>query len=226
MANILAIPGMRGPNHFVPNMQYASDVEVTGMAKADLGIPVTASANGILNAQSIATAGATQVFAATYNNDSLSRYGRVLQLVASAVSTSVVTVQGFDFWGQPLTEAITLNGTTVVIGVKAFRYVTRISWTATAATTMSIGWVDRFGLPYRAIDAVIQQELVNDAPVGVAGTITVGALPQAAQTNISIDPRGLYVPNVANPANGARKFSIMYHVDNVLGLMGARHFGN
>src|SRR5262249_13373196 len=122
----LALPSFRGPNYYVPEMAYAQDVGLDGICRVDLGAPVALNATGILSAQSIATAGSTTTFAATYATAmgtpavGLARYGRNLTVVASGTATSTVTVDGQDYLGQPVRETFTLNSGTPVAGVKAF----------------------------------------------------------------------------------------------------------
>jgi hypothetical protein len=224
MANIPAVPFVRGPNYFVPNMQYASDVEITGMTRADLGVFVAANATGILSAQSIATAGVTQVFAAAYNADVLGRYGRNITCVASGAATSTVTIRGIDYLGQAMMETMTLNGTTAVLGTKMFRQVYSVTWGATAATTINVGWGDRLGLPYRAIDTVLQQELVSAAIASPAGTLVAGLGVAVVASATTTDSRGYYTPNAANVPNGVRSYVLIHHVDNVAGMHGQKAF--
>ena len=53
-------------------------------------------------------------------------YGACLSVVASGASSSVITIDGFDYLGQPVTEEVTLNGTTAVAGNKCFKYISKI----------------------------------------------------------------------------------------------------
>ena len=223
MANIQAIPFMRGINHYVPNMQYASNVDVTGAVEVFLGNPVAAAAAGILSAQSIAAAVNTTTFAGTYNDNVMGIYGRNVTVVASGAATSTVTVRGFDYLGQPMTETLTLNGATAVLGVKMFRYVTRVEAGVTAATTINVGWGDRLGLPYRAVNTVLEKELVSGA-APTAGALVAGPLVATAVSATTVDPRGYYTPQASFVANGTRTYQLVYAADNVTGLHGARQF--
>ena len=74
-----------GVNEYVPNMQYAADVDINGHIPIDLSPLVAmlaASATGILNAQSIAAAVDTTTFVTAFaNNQNVSeaymgRFGR------------------------------------------------------------------------------------------------------------------------------------------------------
>lgn len=223
MANIPAIPFMRGINHYVPFMQYASDVEITGATEANLGVFVAANATGILNARDIAVAGNTSVFPATYNDTVMGRFGRNVTVVASGAATSTVTIRGFDYLGQPMTEILTLNGATAVLGAKMFRHITNVAWGATAATTINVGWGTRLGLPYRAVNTTLVKELVSGAPP-TAGALVAGSLPATAATATSVDARGHYTPHASFLPDGVRTYQIAYLADNVNGLHGHRQF--
>lgn len=221
-----AIPFMRGVNYYVPNMAYAIEVAISdGYARCDLGAPIAANATGILSLQSIATAGNALSYATTYTNDVMGRYGRNVTVVASGAATSAVTIDGFDYLGQAMTEVLTLNGATAVQGQKAFRYISNVTWAATAGTTINVGWGNRLGLPYRATLPSIQNELVaGAAPTGGAGTLVAGATVGTTQTSTTVDPRGYYTPNAGNLPDGTRTFLLAYPADLVDGLHGNRHF--
>lgn len=209
-----------GANMFVPDAVYSADCFLEGRLFVDLTptAPLAASATGILSAQSIATAGNTSTFVAAFlqTEAQMGKFGRCLQYVASGAATSTVTVQGLDYLGQPMTEQITLNGTTIVNGTKAFRRITNIAYGATGATTINVGWRDCFGLPYASQgDGVDYTDGVRS---GTQGTYLQRV---ATQTVTSGDPRGTWVPNQA--ANGSRKYSLTYEPYR-LALYGARHF--
>lgn len=217
-------PVMRGANCYVPNCQFAQDVGLDGYTRADLGAPVALNASGILSAQSIATAGSATVFAAAYNailTNGLAKYGRNITVVASGVATSNVTVFGLDYLMQPMSESFTLNGTTPVAGKKAFKFVTIITFGATAATTINVGWGDLLGIPYRATKTTITNELTAGASP-TAGTLVAGASATAAQTATSADPRGTYAPNQAT--DGVKTYEFVFAADVVNGLHGAKQF--
>lgn len=81
---------------------------------------------------------------------------RALSVTAASIGsgTTALTVNGFDVYGQPMTELITANGTTTVNGKKAFKYVNTIT-VATAATTgtpanITVGHSDIVGFNIRS----------------------------------------------------------------------------
>lgn len=213
-----------GINHFVPNMRFAADVDVTGVVTAEIAAAPALSAIGILSAQNIAVIGNTGTFAAAYNEiTSMGTFGRNVTVVASGAATSFVTITGFDYLGQPQQETLTLNGTTPVVGSKIFRRVANVSWTATGATTINVGWGDRIGLPYRAQSTNIIAEQVSNVTPGNAGAITAGLVVTIAQTATNASPIGFYTPHASFVHDGIRTYRITYVADRDT-LYGARAF--
>jgi hypothetical protein len=231
-------------NGYVPAMQYASDVIHNAPYDALFGPLALASATAIINAQSMAVAGfanlgqtGTAIGAlvtdtidayATYNDTRFPYgpgWGRALQYVASGASTGTVTVRGKDYLGQPVTEAITLNGATPVNGKKAFKYIDSITWTVTAATTLNVGTTAILGLPYRMMN-VLSEELAG-VRVGTLGTLTTPDQTDPGTTTTG-DPRGTYTPN--STLNGTSDLSAIFipnfrlNTNNNGGLHGLAHF--
>lgn len=189
-------------NSYVPAMGYSAAVIHQGPFEVRFGPMIVAAAADILSAQSIATATSTTTFLKTNTDPVITAhqsefpygpgFGRCLQIVASGASTSVVTISGRDYLGQPMTEALTANGTTPVIGTKAFKFIDRISWTATAATTINVGTTDKLGLPFRMQNVVA--EMLDGVRVATLGTLVTPSLVDPA-TATTTDPRGTYDPN-------------------------------
>lgn len=214
-----------GMKYYVPAMQGGSDLGGQPMhARMSFGAPVVALATSILSAQSIAAAVDTRVFAATYTVAAMSPYGRNITVVASGAATSNVTVFGRDYLGQGMRESFTLNGTTPVVGLKAFKYIDRITAAVTGGTTINVGYGTRLGLPYKVM--VVEREYVDNV-VAAAGTLAVPILtdPQTATTG---DPRGTYVPTTT--PDGVKVLEIDVNWSPFVnaagngGLHGIRHF--
>lgn len=203
-----------GVNNFVPDMQLHSDVSNAGITRPYVLVaPIAVNAVGIVNAQSIATALTALALATTYspNEATMGPWGRAVSIVLSGAGTPVIQVRGRDYLGQPMREDITGNGATPVNGKKAFKYIDSVmAATAVAATTINVGWLDIFGVPFCA-DALIQEN-VNDAVTGSAGTFTAAVKTDPA-TATTGDPRGTYAPNAANASNGARTYRLLFHTD-------------
>lgn len=208
-------------NQRVPFMAYDAQVQQGGHIYVEFGAPATASTNGIVALQDMTAASNTGTFAATYlpaTESTMARYGRAVQVVGSAATTGTVTVKGRDYLGQAMTENLTLNGTTPVIGVKAFKYIDNVAWTATASVNLSVGWATKLGLPYRIMVNTMINEQLNGANT-TAGTTVIGNA--GTQTATSTDPRGMYTPNTA--PNGTNTYTVMYLADQT-NLHGNAHF--
>lgn len=200
-------------NRHVPDMSYSADIVHNGPNEFLIGTPVAADADGIVDGQSIATAGTLTAFESTYTASAMALYGRGVRIVSDGAATSDVTIKGRDFLGQPMMETLTLNGTTGVAGVKAFKTIESIEYEATASRTIDVGWTDVLGLPYATTSLL--KELENSAAAS-AGTLVTRSL--ATQSATSADPRGTYDPSSA--CDGVTTFSLvmMFDRDNLHGL--------
>lgn len=208
-------------NSYVPAAQYAADVIHSAPHQVDYGTPIVAAAASILSLQSIAVAGAT----ITFLNDTIAdNFGRNLTVIASGAATSNVTVFGRDYLGQPVAESFTLNGAVSVVGNKAFKWLDRVTFGATAATTINLGVGAKFGLPYRASN--IYSETVDGAAVAT-GTLQAPSYVDP-QTAITADPRGMYTPTTV--PDGIKRIQATIKTYTILnaaergGLYGLAHF--
>lgn len=228
MAVQTAFPVQRRINQRVPDMSYAADVGVDGLTTVDIDVaPVALDADGLLAAQSIASAGSTTTLASTYSQSDGSRatrqakmgkYGRNVTVVASGAATSTVTITGYDYLGQAMVEVLTLNGNTPVLGVKMFYEVTNIAWGSTGGTTIDVGWGNRFGLPYKALSTQMLGEQVSGA-TPTAGALVAGV---TTQTTTSVDPRGYYTPHSSFLSDASRTYRFTYFADRS-NLHGSAH---
>lgn len=198
-------------NFRVPAMAYTASIEGNDIVHNIISAPLTVDTTAYLSAQSIAAAGSTS----TFNNylateAQLGKYGRGVQVVASGAATSTVTVTGRDYLGQRMSEVLTLAGTTVVFGKKAFRYVDLIAWTLTASTTITVGTSNIFGLQYK-LKALVN-EIKNNAIAANASTIVAGLATTTASTTTTADTRGtcLFVTVVPD---GTNVFEVRYVAD-------------
>lgn len=169
-------------------------------------VPATASSTNIVNAQAAAGAGALTLASAA--PIVLDRTGRCLAFVTSNIAntTQTVTVTGTDMYGQPMTETRTLNGTTVVNGLKAFYTVTGVTVSAAITGTVSVGTRDAFGLPVRVNNAAYVISAKWDSTLADnAGTFTAADATTATAT--TGDVRGTFA-QTGNAANGARRLVI------------------
>ena len=167
MTKVLATYYPRSINQYVPNMEFAADV-VGDEHIAYLGAPAALDADGIwdgVSATNSATSYTSADYKSTFDGSSTSltstsgmidaTYGRCLTATGSAGSDHVCTIIGRDYLGQAMRENLTLSGTTVIYGNKAFKFVDTLNIAAgQASDTCDIGWFDRLGLPYKT-EAII-----------------------------------------------------------------------
>lgn len=200
-------------SEYVPAMAYDHVVVHHTLVRISFGAPILALATAVLSAQSIATAGSTTTTLLA-NNTVDAPWGRNLTYVASGASTATVTVSGLDYLGQIVTEVVTLNGTTPVVGLKAIKVILSVTWTATGGTTMNIGVGARLGLPYKCIK--VDHE-TSDGVVAAAGTLTAPVLTDP-QTTSTGDPRGTYTTTTT--LDGAKVITAVCHFVNDVNAAG------
>lgn len=61
-------------------------------------------------------------------------------------TTQTITVTGYDVYGAIMHETATLNGTTVVWGKRAFKYISNVNISATTTGNVSVGTSDCYGI--------------------------------------------------------------------------------
>lgn len=198
-------------NAYVPACGYAADIIHGAAYEVDFLTPIAAVAAGILSAQSIATAVDTTTFV---SDTADAPFGRNVTVVASGAATSNVTVYGKDYLGQGMSESFTLNGAAPVLGLKAFKWIDRITAGVTGGTTINVGFGTKLGLPYRMSNALAESG--NGASAAV-GTFVAGVLTDP-QTSTTGDPRGTYVPTTA--LNGSNRILATFMPYNVLNANG------
>lgn len=203
-------------NDHVPSMSYAADVLHDGMGTAYIPALAAADANGILAAFDTTSAATTTPdgFAAAYTGAEaqMGKYGRNVTVVCSGANTDTVIVNGRDYLGQFMSETLTLNGTTPVAGLKAFRWIDSVTTEAQASVTVDVGWGDVIGLPYKVVKLVA--EVVDGAEAGSAGAIVAGLATATAATATNADTRGTYAPHATNVADGSKTYELTCLFDN------------
>jgi hypothetical protein len=218
----------RQQSAYVPRMQYSADVNYNGETRVDFSgangtFPAAANPTALVNAQSIATAGTTDLTAIAELPEI---YGRTLTYVLSGAGTPSITVNGWDYLGQPVSETFAATGATPVVGKKAFKSLRNVTYGAVGATTLNIGTGTAFGLPYKAIRCAYE---VAGGALVAAGTLNAAALtdPQTATTG---DPRGTYIPTTT--PNGSTWITAVFDFINDVnaagngGLHGIQHFAS
>lgn len=135
-------------------------------------------------------------------------YGACLSVVADGASSSKVTIDGFDYLGQPMTEEVTLNGTTAVAGNKCFKYISKISLPSSTAVTVSITRKLKLGLPFRTVKILAEE---RDGAVSTVSQLV--APTTSASTATSNDPRGTF--NLTTYAAAAHVKAVLVASDEV-----------
>ena len=147
---------------------------------------------------------------------------RALSITAASIGsgTTSVLVTGYDIYGNLMTNTIQANGTTTVNGTKAFKYVTSVVTTGTAATTVTpanitIGVSDVFGVNVRSDKWEYMNIFWNGnwAPTSQGWTAALSTTSNATTVDVRgvINASTLAVATVAS-TNGARRLTVMMSV--------------
>ena len=200
---------------------YTSRVNSDGPSEMELGVgpmgrvyvydvvPLALNLLGIAAAQAVAGAGnltlttaATGVTYATLDGvaNLILDVPRNVDILSSSASdtATVMTIYGYDAYGQAMSEAITNNGTTRVAGKKAFKRIYRVAASGVAVGNISVGFGDIIGLPYRLLskDYMIQS---NFNATAVALSAVNAAVLTSPATTITGDVRGsIALPSAAD----------------------------
>jgi hypothetical protein len=168
-------------------------------------IPQAAVTNNIAASQTAAAAGAVTLTAGTSAKSVTRTDGTtVIQLdlpravkVNCSTTARAFTVNGYDYYGQAMSEVITVaTAGTAVTGKKAFFQVSSAT-IAGSATAVVIGTSDKLGLPVRVFNvAYVTSVKSNDTLAQDAGTFV--AADTATATTTTGDVRGTYVPATAS----------------------------
>jgi hypothetical protein len=124
---------------------------------------------------------------------------------AGSPTTVNITVTGYDYYGQAMSEVIATGAvaSTTTNGAKAFYVITNVAASGGSAVTVSVGTADVFGCPVRFIDKsyVVRYGWNNATTDDTSGTLTVAAT-QTATTGTG-DVRGTFAPSTA--ADGIKR---------------------
>jgi hypothetical protein len=115
------------------------------------------------------------------------------------VAPVTVTVSGFDYYGQAMSEAITSSAavSTAVNGLKAFYVITTVSVSAATGTALTVGTNNVLGIPVRVANvAYVGTVKSNNTLAQDAGTFV--AADTATATTTTGDVRGTYTPATAS----------------------------
>lgn len=186
----------------------------------DMGVPTVTSITAVCASQTILAAGNALINGGSSSMDftrgqrtatfaaATSRIGICCQMKSTSAgdTTQTVTVTGRDIFGQRMSEARVLTGTTPVLMLKAFKNVDIVSVSAALAGSLQVGGRDCFGFPIR-VDQGGQLIMINWGG-------GYGPDPGTAQTSDNTDPatsltgdvRGTYTPSSA--VDGVKRWSV------------------
>jgi hypothetical protein len=168
-------------------------------------VPQAAVTNNIAASQTAAGAGAVTLTAGTSARSIVRPDGvTVIQLdvpravkVNCATTARAFTVTGYDYYGQAMSEVITVAvAATAVTGLKAFFQISGAT-IAGSATAVVIGTSDVLGIPVRVANvAYVASVKSNNTLAQDAGTFV--AADTATATTATGDVRGTYAPATAS----------------------------
>ena len=168
-------------------------------------VPQAAVTNNIAVSQTAAGAGAVTLTAGTSVKSATTASGvSVLQLdcpravkVNCSTTARAFTVTGYDYYGQAMSEVITVAiAATAVTGLKAFYQISGVT-IAGSATVVVVGTSDVLGLPVRVFNvSYVASVKSNNALAQDAGTFV--AADTATATTATGDVRGTYTPATAS----------------------------
>jgi len=171
-------------------------------------VPQAKVANNLATAQSPTSAftltAGTSVKAVTLNNGSIGYAldvprALIITIGTGTIASNTITITGFDYFGQPMSEAIATGTTqsTTVSGKKAFYIVTSITTTGAVGGTVAVGTTDLLGIPVRVANvAYVVSVKSNNTLAQDAGSFV--AADTATATTTTGDVRGTYAPATAS----------------------------
>lgn len=135
---------------------------------------VAASDTAVHAAITLPTSGTTSV-TTSITNPAVPRALRIKGNAAGITGNVVIT--GTNFNDEEITETIAANGTTAVDGNKAFKTITQIVVPARtqASDTISVGFNDKLGLPYKLAHNTVLFAFIDNAKEGTDPTVAVSA---------------------------------------------------
>ena len=159
--------------------------------------------------------------------------GRAVGVTAAAGATATTaTVSGYDAYGFPMVENITISAGGQAAGKKAFRYIQSVVLNAADAThAYSVDTINVFGFPLRCdqfSDVVLYSGASLTSPTLV--TSATGFIPGDKTTPSATtgDVRGTYAFTASTGTNKltVRQIPQAYQVPYVTGLFGLNQYSN
>jgi hypothetical protein len=200
-----------GPNEGSFNLPFASPDQMAELKTiiVSLGAPIASAANNIVASQAATALSGL----ATGINGAIAANGVAVldvprAVVAAWTGTAVVTIHGFDQYGQPMRQS-SASGTSLT-GTKAFKRVTNVT-TSADITGLTVGTSKVLGLPVFLPGAGHVLRTLQNGAIPTQGVIAAGDLTAPSAT--TGDVRGTYAPNT-NP-NGSNSIQLVLALDDV-----------
>jgi hypothetical protein len=163
--------------------------------------------------------------------------GRAVAVTAASGATyTTATVSGYDVYGFPMVEAITLTAGSQVAGKKAWKYIRSVvlsGGTADTTHAYSVDTTDVFGFPLRSDNfGDIVVNYAAGSMTAITGiTAATGYLPsdRTVATSTTGDVRGTF--SAFTSSTGANKLVIRqspqaYNIGSAAGLFGVTQYAN
>lgn len=173
----------------------STKVQTAGPMWINFGCPVTASTTSVL-----ATTAVADTVLHTLTTPFVFDVPRNAQVVSSTTDTTqTITIRGLDDYGVAMSETLTLNGATPVLGNKAFAQINSYQASIAMAGNLSIGSGTKLGVPVFVPAAGASLKDMLNGATATAGTWVAGVTSTPSAT--TGDVRGTYVPNTAPSTN-------------------------
>lgn len=212
-----------GNNYFAPYSDDFANYGTRGLLMPRLyfknyGAILTADPNGVCESQSAVGAHSLTLNGALVTGGvAVFDVPRNVTIDSGGVDTATLTITGTDEYGQTLVETIQLNGTTEVVGDKAFKTITSVTSDGTISNGAFVGSGVKIGLPIalQTVADFISATLdgANSVPTLVAADATD---PATATTG---DVRGTVTFGTA--PNDTRTYAVLYAISHENGKAAA-----
>jgi hypothetical protein len=176
-------------------------------------VPQALVTNNIAATQTPAAAGSLTLTAGTSVRSVVNAAGqtvlqldcpRAVQLTTASgtiVTSRTITVSGYDYYGQPMSEAIATGTTSSAVanvaGKKAFFQISGITISGALPVAITVGTTNVLGLPVRVFNvSYVASVKSNNTLAQDAGTFV--AADTATATTTTGDVRGTYAPATAS----------------------------
>jgi hypothetical protein len=160
--------------------------------------------------------------------DPAKSFGRTISITSGGNDSALTfTVNGFDVYGQPMTENITGASGAAATGLKAFKYISSVTHTGSIASTVTVGTTDVIGFPLLSQFQFPHTVIAYNGAMITAATGYLAGVATSPATAITGDPRGTYA--LQSASNGVKRLTVLQtitpaNISSIAGLLGVTHF--